>query len=193
MEIKDSGSRREFETGAVRDDGGGKKGRMDLVPLGVIGSMMCDMILINLDVYIQTGNRQCLVDAFKKFAKENYENLETAMLEVSIHYQDGCKKYGERNWEKGIPLHSFIDSAARHYIKHRRGDVDEPHDKAFMWNLLGALWTHANKPEMIDLPFVENINAEENDKLAFLASNMSEEELNKFVSMWQKYHSEEPK
>ena len=29
--IKDSGSRREFETGAVRDDGAGK-GRMDLLP-----------------------------------------------------------------------------------------------------------------------------------------------------------------
>lgn len=33
--------------------------------------------------------------------------------------------------------------------------IDLNSDKAFMWNLLGALWTHANKPEMIDLPFKE--------------------------------------
>ena len=26
---------------------------------------------------------------------------------------------------------------------------------AFLWNLLGALWTQDNKPELIDLPFSE--------------------------------------
>jgi len=25
--------------------------------------------------------------------------------------------------------------------------------RAFVWNILGAIWTHRNKPEMIDLPF----------------------------------------
>jgi len=25
--------------------------------------------------------------------------------------------------------------------------------RAFVWNILGAIWTHLNKPEMIDLPF----------------------------------------
>lgn len=190
MEIKSSGSFREFSSGAVRDDGNGEKGRMDLVPLGVVGAIMCDPILINLDIYIRTGDKSCIIDAIKTFVHKIYPDMETAILDVSIHYRDGSRKYQPRNWEKGINLSSYIDSGCRHYLKVLRGDKDEPHHRAFLWNMFGLLWTHANKPEMIDLPFVENINAEENDKLAFLASNMSEEELNKFVSMWQKYHSE---
>lgn len=37
--IKDSGNRREFESGAVRDIAEGK-GRCDLLPLGVIGEIL---------------------------------------------------------------------------------------------------------------------------------------------------------
>lgn len=157
--ILDSGNRTEFEmngakTGAVRDCHEGK-GRMDLTPLGIVGAIMGDSILVNIDIYINTGRKECLVDAFKEFAHKNYSDIHTAIIEVSKHYEEGCKKYGERNWQKGIPLHCYIDSATRHYMKHLRGDTDESHSKAFMWNILGALWTHANKPEMIDLPFAE--------------------------------------
>lgn len=128
---------------------------MDLVPLGVVGAIMAEGILINIDHYMQTGDKRCLVDAFQEFVGRNYPNIYTAILEVSKHYEEGCKKYGERNWQKGIPLHCYIDSASRHYMKFMRGDKDEAHDRAFMWNILGALWTHANKPEMIDLPFAQ--------------------------------------
>ena len=31
---------------------------------------------------------------------------------------------------------------------------------AFVWNILGAIWTHINKPEMIDLPFIRRANNE---------------------------------
>lgn len=160
MSIKDSGDRTEFEvngikTGAVRDLHGEDKGRMDLVPLGVVGAIMGDSILINIDLYIRTGRRECLVDAFKEFVGKNYPDIHTAILEVSMHYRDGSRKYQERNWERGIKLSSYVDSMSRHYLKHLRHDEDEPHNRAFMWNLLGALWTHENKPEMIDLPFKE--------------------------------------
>lgn len=151
--IIDSGERTKFMTGAERDLHGENKGRMDLVPLGIVGSIMKDPILVNIDLYITTGRKECLVDAFKEFARINYPDIPTAILDVSIHYRDGSRKYQERNWERGIPLHSFIDSASRHYMKHLRGDTDEPHHRAFMWNVLGAIWTHTNKPEMNDLPW----------------------------------------
>jgi hypothetical protein len=32
-----------------------------------------------------------------------------------------------------------------------RGDEDEPHDRAFVWNLVGAIWTMENKPEFNDI------------------------------------------
>jgi len=153
--IKDSGARREFETGAVRDIAEGK-GRCDLLPLAVIGKMTVDVILENIEKYIRTGAIMYLFDAIDEFAEIHFENIYTALLEVSKQYEEGAKKYSERNWEKGIPAHCFIDSGVRHYLKWLRGDKDEPHDRAFIWNMLGAIWTHENHPELIDLPFKDN-------------------------------------
>lgn len=154
MALQDSGERRKFNSGAVRDISEGK-GRCDLLPLNVIADMMNDEILCRINQYVCSGNKTSLVCAIKAFSENRYGNLSTAMLEVSKHYEDGCTKYGERNWERGIPLHCYIDSGVRHYLKYLRGDADEPHDRAFLWNLLGALWTQDNKPELIDLPFRE--------------------------------------
>lgn len=152
MQLKDSGNRREFESGAVRDVQDGK-GRCDLLPLDVITDMMNDEILFRINQYVCSGNKTSLVCAIKAFSENRYGSLLTAILEVSKHYEDGCNKYGDRNWEKGIPLHCYIDSGVRHYLKWLRGDKDEPHDRAFVWNMLGALWTQDHLPELCDLPF----------------------------------------
>ena len=150
--IKDSGTRREFESGAVRDAAVGK-GRCDLLPLDVIGSIMNDDILKLINSYIRMGDLNTLRAVVKHFVEGWKGNLASAFLEVAKHYEEGANKYAERNWEIGIPLHCYIDSAVRHYLKYKRGDDDEPHDRAFLWNILGAWWTHLNRPEMIDLPF----------------------------------------
>ena len=155
MEILDSGHRKQFESGAVRDARPGV-GRCDLLPLGVIGKYTGDCIFDYIEIYIRTGNVDILWEAFKYFCNKAYGgNMLTGLLEVSKQYEEGAKKYDERNWEKGIPLHCYIDSAVRHYLKWLRGDKDEPHDRAFIWNILGAIWTHKNKPKLIDLPFME--------------------------------------
>lgn len=89
--IKDSGSRRKFSTGAVRDDAEGK-GRFDLIsPL--------------------------------------------VLERLARHFEGGIKKYGERNWERGIPLGRYLDSALRHVNKWRAGARDEDHLIAAIWNL----------------------------------------------------------
>lgn len=152
--ILDSGERREFTTGAVRDIAEGK-GRCDLLPLKVIGQFFGTKTLSDIDDYIKYGQTISLLDAIMHFTDDCSSNICTALLETSIQYEQGCKKYGDRNWEKGMPLHCYIDSAVRHYLKYKRGDKDEYHDRAFMWNILGAIWTHENKPELIDLPFKE--------------------------------------
>lgn len=108
MQIKDSGKRTEFASGAVRDMQTGK-GRMDLLP---------------------------------------WESL----IEVSKHCEEGALKYGERNCEKGIPIHSLIDSAFRHLAKYMMGMDDEPHLRAACWNLLFALYMEIKHPEMQDIP-----------------------------------------
>jgi hypothetical protein len=96
-QIKDSGSRRKFGTGAVRDMSSGK-GRFDLIPWEVIRAL-------------------------------------------AIHYEKGCLKYGDRNWEKGIPVASFLDSAMRHLAQVIDGRDDENHLIAALWNVTCAYQT----------------------------------------------------
>lgn len=108
MTIKDSGNRREFESGAVRDIEQGK-GRMDLLPA-------------------------------------------CALIRLSKHFEAGAKKYEERNWEKGIPISSFIDSGLRHIACYMDGKTDEDHLCAAAWNLICAMWTEEKRPDMQNIP-----------------------------------------
>jgi len=153
--IKDSGERREFESGAVRDIAEGK-GRCDLLPLGVVGELLFDEILLEIENYIRLGNIGILFWVLRYIGRTYYDSPYYMLLEVAKQYEDGAKKYDERNWEKGQPLHVYIDSGVRHYLKFKAGLTDEPHLRAFVWNILGAIWTHRNKPEMIDLPFMDS-------------------------------------
>ncbi len=75
-----------------------------------------------------------------------------AIHELALHCEEGALKYGERNCEKGIPIHSLIDSAIRHLSCYMRGMKDEPHLRAAMWNIAFAIWMEKNKPEMQDIP-----------------------------------------
>lgn len=47
------------------------------------------------------------------------------IMEVSKHCEEGALKYGEHNVDKGIPLHSLLDSASRHLAKYMVGMDDE--------------------------------------------------------------------
>lgn len=73
------------------------------------------------------------------------------IMEVSKHCEEGAEKYGEHNVDKGIPLHSLCDSAARHLAKFICGELDEDHLRAACWNLLWALQQRKTHPELDDL------------------------------------------
>ena len=153
-ELKDSGDRRQFESGAVRDMGA-NKGRCDLLPLGVVAELTMggtrDKIIGDIYAFQITGNPAYLHNAINVVVeREIFEDIPTLFLEVAKHFEAGCIKYGENNWQKGIPVKVYIDSAVRHYLKYLRGDADEPHDRAFCWNILCAIWTCINKPELND-------------------------------------------
>ena len=106
-ELHDSGQRREFGTGAVRDMCAGKG----------------DMISLPWK----------------------------AILRLSVHYENGAKKYGRMNYQKGIPISAFIDSAVRHLAKYQSGMDDEDHLSAAAFNVLGAMLMEQDHPELIDL------------------------------------------
>jgi len=143
--ILDSGNRREFETGAVRDMGEGK-GRCDLLPLDVLYPEGGASMLIYLQRYQEMKDWKILRLAFQYFCKEELcIEYQTALLELAIHFEEGAKKYGENNWQKGLPEWCYLDSAIRHYFKWQRGDKDERHDRAVLWNLACLMWTIKHK------------------------------------------------
>ena len=74
------------------------------------------------------------------------------LLRLAQHYEKGALKYSDRNWEKGIPAHSFADSAFRHLVKYMDGQNDEDHLIAAIWNLCGLAWTEEKRPDLIDIP-----------------------------------------
>ena len=105
--IKDSGQRRAFSTGAVRDMAAGKGDMLSMPWAG--------------------------------------------LLRLSVHYENGAKKYGRFNYQKGIPVSSFIDSALRHIAKYLAGWDDEDHLSAAAFNVLGALEMEEMHPDMCDV------------------------------------------
>lgn len=151
--IKDSGERREFSTGAVRDIQEGK-GRPTLMPLQVVSKLLAkqsggDPILQSIAAFTETGETRYLYATLLKFVTVAFSGeTETMILETAIHFEEGAKKYGENNWQKGLPVNCYLDSAIRHYLKWRRGDEDEPHHRSFCWNVICCVWEvdyHANK------------------------------------------------
>ena len=136
-------------------------------------------ILNLVNDYIYRGNANALLESVVVFAIQNYATknittdnfndvlsatLSSAILDLSHRYREGAEKYAERNWEKGIPIKSFIDSGVRHLLKWCRLDTDENHASAFMWNMIGAVWTHAHKPECIgEMPFNVKTSRNENE------------------------------
>jgi hypothetical protein len=64
-----------------------------------------------------------------------------ALRRLAVHYENGSKKYGDRNWEKGQPLSRYIDSAMRHLCAVLEGLEDEDHASAVSWNLFAYIHT----------------------------------------------------
>lgn len=161
-DIKDSGKRTDFENGAVREIRE-ENGRCDLLPLKQVAMLFDNDYIVKkalegIDDYIYNGNKDGIIHALKSFCKmQCRDSMPEMILMVSHHYKDSLSKYPERNWEKGLPTHSFVDSGVRHLLKLARGDQDEPHNNAFIWNMLGILWNDEHHPELVDMPFVDKL------------------------------------
>lgn len=161
-QILDSGNRTEFGTGAVRDIQQGK-GRFDLMPLDIMESLlwtyehgnyaasgMFSDVIAYIDKFKKDGTPDGLFRAVCCYARATRKDIFALMLDVARHFENGALKYGEHNWQKGIPISRYIDSALRHLMKELAGETDEDHAAAFVWNCMCAAWTMKHKPEMDD-------------------------------------------
>lgn len=58
-----------------------------------------------------------------------------AMHRLAVWYGKGAAKYSARNWEKGMPLSEYHNSAEAHRMKMLAGYTDEDHLSAWIWNV----------------------------------------------------------
>lgn len=75
-----------------------------------------------------------------------------ALLRVAQHYANGAVKYGDRNWEKGIPMSRTLASLMRHIEAWRRGEDDEDHLAAVVFNAMALMHFEEVRPELDDVP-----------------------------------------
>lgn len=120
-DLKQSGNKQQFSTGAQRDSAAGKS-RLDLIsPLFL--------------------NR------------------------LGILLAKGADHYGERNWEKGMPLSRLLSSACRHLNQLLDGQEDEDHAIQCTFNLMAYVHTlhrirSGSLPaELDDLPREKNLES----------------------------------
>lgn len=64
-----------------------------------------------------------------------------ALKRLAGVYERGAVKYGDRNYEKGIPLGRFLDSAERHLNDYKEGKRDEDHMAQALWNIASLIHT----------------------------------------------------
>lgn len=74
-----------------------------------------------------------------------------ALRRDALLLEYGFRKYGPRNWEKGIPCSSYIDSAIRHLVQYMNGDRSEDHLARARWNI-GCLMHTEEAVAAGDLP-----------------------------------------
>lgn len=78
-----------------------------------------------------------------------------AMEALAKWYEDGAKKYGDRNWEKGLSVKDCINRMVRHALKAANGWTDEDHLSAVMWNAAAAITMMERRPDCNDHPWKE--------------------------------------
>lgn len=65
---------------------------------------------------------------------------------------EGARKYGDRNWEKGMPASVMLNHAIRHIYLWLQGDRSEDHLAHANWNIMAVCHFEETMPDLIDVP-----------------------------------------
>jgi hypothetical protein len=72
------------------------------------------------------------------------------LREVARACAEGAGKYGDWNWERGMPVNDLLNHAIAHIYQFLAGDRSEPHLGHAAWNLLAACHSHELWKELND-------------------------------------------
>lgn len=70
-----------------------------------------------------------------------------AIVRVAKRLEYGAQKYGDRDWDKGLPYSKTIDSALRHIFQFMRGENNEDHLAAAATQILSLMDTEEKVKE----------------------------------------------
>lgn len=87
-------------------------------------------------------------DTFEEFRYDLVSPI--GLREVARACAEGAEKYGDWNWEKGMPVHDLLNHALAHIYEFLAGDRNEPHLGHAAWNLLAAIHSHELWPHLND-------------------------------------------
>lgn len=89
--------------------------------------------------------------------KPRFDLIPTFALErVAGLYGRGAEKYGDNNWQKGIPFSRCLASLERHLHQFKQGKTDEDHLAAVVWNALAIMhYQEVGFDELNDMPDYE--------------------------------------
>jgi hypothetical protein len=94
---------------------------------------------------VDSGRRQEFATGSRRDSRDGKGRFDLispiALRRLAQHYENGAKKYGDRNWEKGQPLSRYLDSALRHLMAFLGGDRSEDHVTAASWNCFALVHT----------------------------------------------------
>ena len=76
-----------------------------------------------------------------------------AIDRVAKIYEEGAKKYSDRNWEKGMPTSRYVDSMLRHAFKAAEGWTDEDHLAAVVFNAFAIMFNEEYYSHLDDRAF----------------------------------------
>lgn len=149
--IVESGESRQFDTGAKRDSAKGKGRPLLISPLAKIDLLendlsneLCNFTQMEWSIYkyIVERKREYLRHAVRfAYTEINSDEDRNADIVLAKLMEAGAEKKGERNWEKGMPVDVYLESALRHLWKWQDGQEDEDHAAAFLFNIMGAIHT----------------------------------------------------
>jgi hypothetical protein len=114
---------------------------------------------VNFEEVKDSGNREEFDTGSRRDTRDGkgrFDLLSPFVLERDAkHLENGARKYGDRNWEKGQPLSRYYDSAMRHLNKYMMGHRDEDHLAAARWNIAALMHTEymiavGRLPESLD-------------------------------------------